>query len=274
MLVAHHPSLARGPAPGWQDSVRIAAAAGFDFIDLDLMEVADVDPGFLRESLEEANLQAWAASLPAAFREDQATFKESLEFLRRIAPLAASIGVRVMHRSLPASSDKPFSELEPLLQGRWSECAGILGAHGITAAIEPLGTPYRRQEGVNAFISRLDMAAEFAHGCGEHMGILVDSWHWYLAGDTAADIVQVGELVAHVHIADVPHLPEQALRDNERVLPGEGKVDFDIFRGALERIGYAGIVTPEIPGKWSESSSPIETSRRALEATVKVIGNG
>jgi sugar phosphate isomerase/epimerase len=268
MMVSYHPSLAGRPTPSWKESVRIAGDAGFEFIDLDLSEVADVDPAALREKLGVGRLRPGASSLPVELRADDAAFNESLGFLRSVAPLASGIGVRVMHRSLPASSDTPFSELWPVLQRRWSECAAVLREHDILVAVEPLGTPYRRREGVHEFICRLDMAADFAVACGEGVGVLVDSWHWHLSGASASDIVDLGELIVHAHVADVPELPAGVLRDDERLPPGEGMVDFDAFFGALAVTGYEGLVSPEVPGSWSEGLDTIEAARRVLESTL------
>lgn len=270
-MVSYHPSLIAKPSPGWKDSVRIAGLAGFDGVDLDLREIADADPTALREELDAARIRPGAASLPVELRADDRAFEEGLTFLRHVAPLAAEIGVQVIHRSIPAASDSPFFELQPRLQRRWSECAAILRGHGIPVAVEPLGTPYRRREGAHEFISRLDMAADFAASCGEGVGLLVDSWHWHLSGATASDIVDVGELIVHVHIADVPDLPGEALRDDERVLPGDGIVDFDAFLGGLVAIGYNGMVSPEVPGSWSVGLDAIDAARRGLETTLGVL---
>jgi sugar phosphate isomerase/epimerase len=165
-MVSYHPSLVAKQSLNLRDCVRIAGISGFELVDLNLREVADADTTVLREQLDAAGIQPGAASLPVELRAGDGAFEEGLDFLHRVAPLAAGIGVQVMHRSIPAANDHPFSELQPLLQRRWSECAGILREHGILVAVEPLGTPYRRKEGTHEFISRLDMAADFATPAG------------------------------------------------------------------------------------------------------------
>jgi len=267
MLVSYHPSLAGVRSLDWSESVTIAGEVGFDLVDLDLRQVVGVDPTEIKERLDAAGVRSGAASLPAELRGGDDLYEESVSLLRRVAPLAAEIGIGVMHRSLPASHDQSASELRTLLLRRWRDCAAILRGHGIIAAVEPLGTPYRRHEGAHEFICSFEAAADFAVACGEGVGVLVDSWHWHLAGGTAADIAEIRGLIAHVHVADVPDLSPDTLRDDERVLPGEGVVDFDAFVGALAASGYEGMVAPEVPGSWSAALDPLDAARHGLAAT-------
>lgn len=273
MQLAFHPSLAGDPPVEWPESGQVARDAGFDAMDLDLEALLERDPGEVRAALDAAGLRASACPLPVEMREDDRTFEAGLERFPRVVEHAAAIGIRVMHRSIPASSDRSPTEFTPLLRRRWSMLAPVAREHGIDLAVEPLGTLYRRRTGRHELIWRLDEAAEFAGSCGPGVGLLVDSWHWHLAGLTAQDIVDVGGLIVHVHLADVPPgVPEEALHDTERALPDEGVVDFDAFLGALAEVDYRGPVSPELPGSWSHGMSRVESARRGRDATLRVMG--
>ena len=50
-----------------------------------------------------------------------------------------------------------------------------------------------------------------------------------------ADILAAGKArIVHVHVADAPDLPPEQIRDNERLMPGEGVIDLKGFFKALE----------------------------------------
>lgn len=271
MLVSFHPSLSGTRRTSWLDAARVARVAGFGAIDLDISTLEHGDPGRIVRTLAAEGLTAGACSLPVELRRDESTFEDGLRRLERIAATAGAVGLRVMHRSIPASSDLPRATLEPILRARWGACATVLREHAIGLAVEPLGTPYRRREGQHEFITRLDDAAAFATSCGEGVGLLVDSWHWYLSGAGPSEIAAVGGLISHVHVADVPDMSAELLRDDQRVPAGDGVVDFMGFRAGLDRAGYDGLVGPELPGDWSLGMSPLDAARRGLQTTLAAL---
>ncbi|HEV2815294.1 MAG TPA: sugar phosphate isomerase/epimerase family protein, partial [Solirubrobacteraceae bacterium] len=266
MVIAFHPSVAGYRAP-WPDSLRVAREAGFGAVDLDLEQMVDAhDPDDVRGALEAAGLRAGACPLPVEMRQDEATFEAGLARFARVASFAAAVGVHAMHRSVPAASSRPAAEFVPVLRCRWRACAAIAREHGVTLAVEPLGPLYRRRAGPHEILWRLADVAAFADSCGPGVGLLIDSWHWHLGGSTAEEIAALRGVVAHVHVADVPPLPDDAQRDTERALPGEGVVDFEGFLRGVAGAGYDGIASLEIPGSWSTGLEPLVASQRALAA--------
>lgn len=249
----------------WPESLDVAAAAGFAAIDLVLPEVAERPAAELRERLARAGVVPGPASLPVEFRLDEERFRRDLGDLPRLAELAAAVGVRTMFRSIPASSELPAAELGPTLQRRVTMIAAILGEQGMDFAVETLGPQHRRREGPHEFVWRLPDAAEFAAACGPEVGLLVDSWHWHHAGGTSEEIVALGTMIRHVHVADAPDLPPEQIRDERRLLPGEGVVGHADFFGALKSAGYNRFVSPEVRG-YACNANPVECARAALEA--------
>ena len=62
------------------------------------------------------------------------------------------------------------------------------------------------------------------------------------------------------------------VRDDMRLLPGEGIIDLVGFFRALAKIGYAGGVAPETIGpRIPDTMPPEESARLALEATAAVM---
>ncbi len=83
------------------------------------------------------------------------------------------------------------------------------------------------------------------------VGILLDSWHWYICGATVEDIKNLrAEQVVYVHFNDAPKgIPMDEYKDLKRAVPGEtGVIDLVGFLRALKEIGYDGPVEAAAPG--------------------------
>lgn len=228
-------------------------------------QIGDEDPAAVRDVLDGAGIVAGPASLPLEFRLDEDTFRRGLEALPRLAKLVAAIGVKTMFRSLPASSHTPAEQLRPTLLRRVALCATVLADHGLEFAIEILGPLQRRREAPHEFIWRLSDGADFARACPANVGLLVDSWHWHHAGDTVRDIVALGADILHVHVADVADIPADEVRDEQRLLPGEGVVDHAGFFAALAITGYSRFISPEVRGYRCDADAVV-CARAALDA--------
>lgn len=265
-MISFHASLSGSTRPRWPQTAHVASAAGFQAVDIELTDIEQEAPRVVEGLLSRAGLRAGAAPLPVEFRRDEDAFRRDLAALPPLAEMAAAIGVRTLCRSLPASSDVPKSDLLPLLQRRVSACADILSEHGLNLAIEVVAPLHLRRRFAHEFMWRLPEGGEFARSCGPHVGVLVDSWHWHHAGGSQKDIVDLGDRVFHVHVADAPDLPADAIRDEQRLLPGAGVIDFAAFFRALNAVGYSSLVTPEIFGYGCESDDPVRCARAALQA--------
>jgi sugar phosphate isomerase/epimerase len=100
----------------------------------------------------------------------------------------------------------------------------------------------------------------------------LDVWHWYHSGATAADILAAGSArIFHVHLSDCPRLPPEQVRDNQRVLPGEGVIDLVGFFQALKKAGYHDGVSPEPLGRIPKEMSAEEGARLGLETALAVM---
>ena len=105
----------------------------------------------------------------------------------------------------------------------------------------------------------LDLCAS----CGENVGILLDSWHWHHDPDATVDsILNAGRhRIVHVHLNDAADLPSEQIRDEQRLLPGEG---------VIRQAGYTEAVSPEIFGRL-EGVLPDDAARQALEASRRIL---
>lgn len=271
MLLAFHRSLSGGEPARWPESAQLAGAAGYDAVDIDLRDVAGEPVAALRDVLDGAGVVAATAQLPVEFRRDEETFRRDAANLPALAALAADLGITTLYRSIPASSDTPPDDLRRTLKRRLAACLPVLRENGLSLAIEPIAPLHLRQEGRYRFAWRLRDAAALAEEIGPGTGVLADAWHWHHARETAAELAALGGRILHVHVADAPDVPPEAIRDEERLLPGAGVVDFAAFAAGLEAAGYSGFVSPEVTGYDCGLGDRTACAARAREAARTVL---
>src|SRR5690606_36226652 len=93
-------------------------------------------------------------------------------------------------------------------------------------------------------------------------------WHWYHSGGTVEDILGTDpNRNVHVHLSDARHMPPEEVRDNMRLMPGEGQINITGFLQALQKIGYAGGVAPEPLGRIPADMAPAEASNLGYDTT-------
>jgi sugar phosphate isomerase/epimerase len=220
-----------------------------------------------RSLFEELKIRPAATGFPAEFRKDDDAFRQSLPKLEEAASFAAAIGCPRMVTYLMSSSETPKDELRRTYKRRFTESASILARSHVRLGLEFLGPLHLRQRFPHEFIWRMNEMLEFAKECGPNVGLLLDSWHWHHAGATAADIVTAGkERIVHVHFNDAPRLPPEEIRDNERLMPGEGVINLTGFLQALQKIGYEDAVSVEVFGRGLKDMAPEDAAKLGLES--------
>jgi sugar phosphate isomerase/epimerase len=247
------------------ETLELAAGAGFGGVDLLVRDLVDTgeDVDWLRARMDDLGLRGGAFPNPVQWRRDAATFQRDLARLPRLAEAAARLGLQCTGTwVLPET---------PALTGAGADHAAVaqmhlerLGALGRT--LEPFGirlglevisvASFRTGCGV-PFVTRmadLDPLLKPLLGEAPNVGIVLDGWHLYAAGESVEAGLSWGvEKVVWTHIADLPaEAPRDplAMNDNIRGLPGEnGAIDCTMLLQRLANAGYAGPVTPEpMPG--------------------------
>jgi sugar phosphate isomerase/epimerase len=94
----------------------------------------------------------------------------------------------------------------------------------------------------------MEQMGQLCTAVGPNAGFLLDSWHWYTAHESVAELrgLDAGQVV-DVHVNDAPAGVEvDAQIDSVRALPGEtGVIDIAGFLRSLAEIGYGGPVMVE-----------------------------
>jgi sugar phosphate isomerase/epimerase len=256
----------------WPEFAQLASRLGYGGTDVNLNAAMKEGEEATRQLLKELKLQPAVVGLPVEFRKTEEEFQKGMGTLAAAAKFADSIGCPRMGTWIPSWGELPKAEQRALWKRRFQAVSKVLAETNVRLALEFLGPLHLRTRGPHAFIYRMEEMVEFAAECGKNIGVMVDSWHWHHAGATPKDIVAAGgERVVHVQVADAPNLPPEKILDSERLMPGEGIIDFNAFFGALRKVGYDAGVSPEIFGRGLKAMPPEEGARLGLETTRKVM---
>jgi sugar phosphate isomerase/epimerase len=251
----------------WKEFAALASRTGFRGVDV-MLEAAMADgPESTRRLLRNLKLKAAFVNLPVDFRKDDAAFAASLPKLKPAAEFSAAIGCPRLMTYILSSTDTPKDELRAIYLKRFRTCAEILATAKCRLGLEFLGPLHIRQAAKYEFIWKMPEMLAFAKECGPNVGITLDAWHWYHAGGTIADILAAGkDRIVVVHFDDAAKQPPDQVKDNQRLLPGEGVIDLNGFLHALKKIGYEDSLSIEVFGRGLKEMPPAESALLCLSA--------
>jgi sugar phosphate isomerase/epimerase len=269
MFLALNSVLVNGRVP-WPEFPRLAAKVGFPGTDIMLKAAMQAGASATNDLLSGLKLKPAAIDFPVEFRKDDAAFQDGLAKLSAQAKFAAAIHCPRMVTYIMPSSDTPKAELRALYKKRFTECGRVLADSNVRLGLEFLGPLEFRKKGKYEFIWRMNDMLAFAKECGPNIGLLLDSWHWHWAGATTENIIHAGrENIVHVHFNDAPNIPPDQVRDNHRLLPGEGIINLTGFLQALHKIGYTDALSVEVFGRLNDVP-PEQAAKMGLEYSLRV----
>jgi len=231
----------------------LAHRHGFESVEPRAEELAAMSPTQREDTLADlaAKKLVWAAAgLPVDFRKDESAFKDGLAKLPRIADGLQRAGATRVGTWLSPSHDQlTYRQNFRQHAERLREVAKILKDYGVRFGLEYVGTQLsmvgRKYPFLHTLAETRELIAEIGTG---NVGLVLDTWHWWTAGDTEADILSLrNEDVVSVDLNDAPAgIPKAQQLDGQRELPAAtGVIDVATFVGALNRIGYDGPARPE-----------------------------
>lgn len=270
MFLSLNSVLISGRVP-WPDFARLAAKVGFPGTDVDLSAAMKLGVGATKDLLAELNLRPSCVNFPVEFRKDEDTFQAGMPKLREAAIFAAAIGCPRMMTYILSSSPVPKEELRRTYKERFTEAARALWDANVRLGLEFLGPLHIRKQFPNEFIWRMPEMLDFCIECGPNVGLTLDAWHWHHAGGTIENIIRAGrDRIVTVHFDDAPNLPADQIRDNERLLPGEGVINLTGFLQALQKIGYQDALSVEVFGRGLKNFPPEVAAKMGLDASLAV----
>jgi sugar phosphate isomerase/epimerase len=216
-------------------------------------ELATMSRGQQEDTLADLKTKRldWSATgLPVDFRKDDKTFRDGLARLPAIAAGLQRVGATRIGTWLSPSHDElTYRQNFQQHAARLREVAQVLDDHDIRLGLEYVGTQLllvgKRYPFVHTMAEARELIAEIG---ADNVGLVLDTWHWWTAGDHEADLLALkNEDVISVDLNDAPKgIPREQQRDNERELPAAtGVIEAATFLKALVKMGYDGPARPE-----------------------------
>jgi sugar phosphate isomerase/epimerase len=268
-----HGSQLRGAKLTLEEKVVLAQRHGYPGLDFSLAEArgyADGDPAAVRELLSRHGVVASTVGgiLEARPTDDAATFDAALERLPANARAAAGYGAARTGTVLTSRADEPKDELWPLTIDRIRRLDNALEGTGVRLGFEFLGVRTLRLEKPHAFVQSMAEANRLFDEAGaRHVGLTLDSYHWYAAGDSLETIRQTpAERLVLLHVNDAKDLPREQLLDQDRVMPGEGVIPLTEWLRAIDATGFDGFIALEVLGPRLADMDPEACARAGKEA--------
>ncbi|HIE26490.1 TPA: sugar phosphate isomerase/epimerase [Candidatus Poribacteria bacterium] len=225
------------------DNVNILAEAGYDYIELgvgaSLMPLAsEEDFKKVKDKIAASALkpEAYAGFIPGELRVvgDNVNLQRLSNFVETACRRASTVGGKVIVYGSSGSRnvEEGYSPAKAL-----DQIAAFLGVaadhaekYGVTIAIEPLCK--KECNIINTVAEGLEMAKRVNR---KGVRVLADLYHVWQEREPLANIVDAGDWLAHVHIAEPV----------KRKYPGNDDFDFSDLFSALKQAGYDGRVSCE-----------------------------
>ncbi len=233
--------------------IDLAARYGFESVEPQGEYLTSLSPDKLAgvlAAMKDHGLVFGAAGLPVEFRQGEDKFAEGLKNLPPLAVGLNRAGVkRVGTWLMPGHSSLTYVENFRQHARRLRLVAKVLQDHDIRLGMEYVGTKTiwtrQRYPFIHTLKEMRDLMAEIGTG---NAGVVLDSWHWWQADDTVAELLALkNEEVISVDLNDAPSgVAKDQQVDGRRELPcATGVIDAGAFLRALNQIGYDGPVRAE-----------------------------
>ena len=218
---------------------------GFESISADSGWLAGLSESDLKRFLAEMKAKGivWANSgLSVEFRKTDEEFQAGMKALPARAAALRSAGVtRVGTWISPASDTMTFLENLKQHGKRLGEVAAVLGDHGCRLGLEYVGPRTSWSTRRFVFVHNMREMRELIVEINKpNVGILLDSWHWFTAQETVADLMTLKPRdIVSVDLNDAPAgIAVEQQKDNMRDVPcATGVIPVGEFLNALNKLG-------------------------------------
>lgn len=236
-----------------EEAIDLAQAAGFTGLAFDVKAAAALADehgvAYVRDLFDRAGVRPGHWNLPVNWRQEEG-WEAELGELPRLASVAAALGAPRTATFMPSGSNtRAYEENVEWHVARLRPIAEALRIEGCRFGIEYIGPKTFRDQFAHAFVHTLAGTRELIAAIGgDNVGLMLDAWHLYTAGETAADLAGLtNDDVVVVHVNDAPPgVARDEQIDTVRALPGEtGVIDLGSFMAKLSAIDYDGPVMPE-----------------------------
>lgn len=264
-------------------AVAYAHEHGFASVAPDAGHLGRLSDGRLAELLDDLKAKGltWgAAGLAVDFRGDDEAFRAGMAELPAFASALQRAGARRVGTWINPTHDRlTYVANFRLHASRLREVAAVLGDHGVRFGLEYVGPKTawasRRHPFIHTLAETRDLIAEIGR---DDVGVVLDSWHWYTAGETADDLRGLTNRdVVACDVNDAPaSVPVDQQRDGVRELPcATGVINLRDFMKALAAMGYDGPVRAEpfnATLRTLPADAALAATARAMKQTFALLG--
>ncbi len=223
--------------PAARHAISSAAAAGFDLIEVPILDPFGIDTAMTRRLLDEHGIRsACSMGLPAdadVSSEDPAVLANGKKLLSRAVEVAHELGADYLCGVLYSQLGKYPAPVTPRSRAHVVEAVQSLAADAGQAGVRVSLEVVNRYETnvVNTAAQMLELLDE----TGSDVAVHLDTYHMNIEEDGFVKPVdECKNRLGYVHIGE-----------SHRGYLGTGTIDFDSFFGALVASGYDGPVTFE-----------------------------
>jgi 2-keto-myo-inositol isomerase len=260
------------------DFVTVAGKAGFAGVEVRLGPIAEMakERGIegVRAFFAEAGVAPAHCGLSASPIRPDADYRAGLKQATAECELARALEIPTAMLVMPFRRDQGENDPDRLVQ-KVREVAVIAEDYGIGITLEFLGLHPPADLRSNS-PTTLGQTLDFAERVGRpNVGVLIDSYHWYLGGSQTADLARIKPgMPLFVHINDAPPGPVETLTDPMRVLPGEGVLDLTRWLSDIRRAtGYDGYVSLELFNDEIRQLDPTVAAQRCYRAADRLLAS-
>lgn len=266
-----------------KELIRLAHQYGFESVTAFpefLASLSSDEMDNLLGDMKEKGLLWASAGLPVEFRKDKNALQQGLKELPKLAQGLQRAGVTRMGTwIMPNHSELNYLQNFRQHAVRLREIATILKDYDIRLGLEYVGPKTLWIANNFPFVHTMAETQELIAAIGQpNVGLLLDSFHWYTAGEQAKDIRNLNnkDIVACDLNDARANLQRDEQLDGKRMLPmATGVIDAKSFLEALVDIGYDGPIRAE-PfnerlNQLSDESAVAETSEAMKKAFAQLI---
>lgn len=236
-----------------RESIRLAHKYRFESVGVNggyIARLSATELTELKSWMEELGIQFGAAGLSVDFRNTEEAFQSGMKQLPDEAAGLKRAGVdRVGTWIMPCHDELTYIKNFRQHATRLREVCRVLIDHGIRFGMEYVGTQSLRLSRRYPFVHSMAETGDLIDAIGvSNCGYVLDTWHWWTAGDTIEDILALDQKsIVAVDLNDAPKgLSKAEVVDGRRELPvATGVIDTAGFLKALQTIGYDGPVRAE-----------------------------
>lgn len=232
------------------EDMEVAKASGFDLLELRTYKIENYlnDGGSLTElkqKFEENNIQPYAINALEFFtlKESEEEMKQMLEEAEYWCEVAASINCPYLI-AVPSRLTKNLDKSEIINDAvnMLKELEKIARRHHVYIAFEFIGFE-------DFSVRSLSLANDIIKLVNsEYIGLVVDTYHFYIGHSTLESIQEVEKekvFVFHVNDAEAGILKNE-LTEDHRVFPGLGSIPLQEIGKAFQEIGYDKMISLEL----------------------------